>query len=80
MKIIDKELLFFGQEIRFRIVPRAFRKQLGEAGTKLTIGKWEEAETILNRMNKDFCNNQFDDEEMINIRHQILEIKKEINL
>jgi pentatricopeptide repeat protein len=78
MKIFDKEFNLFNQELHIRIVPRNFRRQLSQAAMLLLNGKHEEAEMVLDQMREDFCSDCQDDTDMILLRDQINDIKREL--
>lgn len=79
MKIIDKELSFFGKEIHFRIVPKQYRRDLSKVGLLIFRAKMEEAEKLLDEMRRDYCAG-FDDVDMMPLRDQIKSFKVEIGL
>ena len=77
MKIIDTEISLFGQELRFRFVPKKFRSDLSKVGTLLYNCKIKEAENLLDQVRKDYCHNA-DDIDMIFLRDQINDLKREL--
>jgi len=80
MKIIDKEISFFGRDFHLRIVPKNYRSHLCQVGTLLLRSKFVEAEKLLDQMRNYFCHNGQDDTEMVYYRDQINYNKSGISL
>lgn len=81
MKIIDKQVQLFGQELHFRVVPKRYRSDLRQVASLLFNGKAREAEKVLDRMREDYCPRYWEDDvEMIPFRNDIKDLYVELGI